>query len=358
MRYVNINYINVGGCIMNVTNLMNKDESNQLYWDITTFLNRKEIDSVSTKENYEAWLREFFIFMCSKDLPTITRDDIYSIRNVDVIRYQAYLTDRGYKAGTINTKLSAVKSLIDFLSRSDEKISLNTFKVDRVKGEAESYGSLTLEEIDAMLILVREQRNGEEKSLLIELALKTGIRLAALLSLQWSNITKDNESEDLWIVNVIDKGKSIDEKIIVNEFYTRICSLKREEMMDSKIFHLDKKTIQQSMKRLTEELEIDERRNITFHSLKKSGATYIYELTGDIKKAQDYCNHKNCGTTMNTYIKRKKDRSQSSNLLIGQQNSFDLSKLTKEELLKVVEESGNMTKIKMRNVASKLYPNK
>jgi integrase len=309
---------------------------------ITKFLNRLGSDSENTKVEYKRDIERFFKLMLGKDTNQLSIKDL-DIKKIDVEEYQTFLIKQGYKASSINRWIASVKSLYNSFEENGFKYTneqgeivyikaapLNVDKLDTAK-DSESYGMITHEEMKEMIRLANELPNGQEKSLMLELASVTSFRLDALVQLKWSDFRKEN---DTWVIKTIDKSKT-NEKSIRTDLYERLLATKT----DNKVFHMTAKTFERTIKTLATQIGIDDDRNITFHSIKKYGIMEVWMATGgDIIKTAEQGNHSSFETTKKYYMMFEKDYSTMPCLLIGQ--SVDISPLeemSKEELLKLIK---------------------
>lgn len=312
---------------------------NNVFSSITAFINDRGANSDNTKKAYETDIRQFFQMMRQKEVEHLKEADLI-FQHKDILRYKEELSNLYNSNTTVNRKLSTIKNLFEFLKIDHQGIRTEVFQVGRLKEKVNSYGVLSLDEAQKMIEVAKELPSGTEKSLIIELATFTSIRLTALLSLTWKNI---KNVDGFWIVSVYDKGEKLDEKPISNDLYTRLLVLKTDSY---KIFTLTDKTCQRAIKQLCEKIGInDEERNITFHSLKKVGVNWIIDATGDITKGAQQGNHSNIQTTFKHYRSKRKDFGSMAGILMS--NQVDLSPLedmNKEELIQLIQSSSLSTK--------------
>jgi integrase len=335
---------------MTMTNLvLMKNKS--VYDEIMTFINKKFINSENTASEYERDIRQFFNIMRNKTIEHLTENDLI-FKNSDIEFYQTRLaTDLNsgspYSPSTVNRKIATLKSLYNKLESNDYLVKSAWFNIDKVKGDSESYGIISLEEANKMIELVRNTKKGDIKSLLVEIAFKTSFRQNALLNLKWKDIKKIN---NVWVIQVVDKGKSVAEKPINDETYQRLLEIRSEE----RVFPLTKKTVINMMKWLREEMGLES--DITFHSLKKGGIDQVAEITdGNFEAMKEQGNHKSLETTMKYYRNKKKDFSNMACLQIGKDLEFEvLESLNKEQLLELIKVCNRGVQIQIINKAKDL----
>lgn len=337
----------------NIVLLQNK-ESKTVFNRIMNFLLDK--NSELTRTAYEEDIRDFFKSVIHKEVEELSVEDLSSFDEDDVVAYKNAMKI-AYSAGTINRKLSAMRSLYRKLSASRELresgVDSNVFNVENVKGEVNGYGSLTWEETKEMIERVKSYTHGDEKSLIIEFAAKTGFRIESILSITRDNFHYDDKN-DIWIVKIIGKHHKEDKKPIKPEFHDRIMA--NYNIEKESVFSLTGKTMRLTIRKLCEEMNIDSKRNITFHSLKKMGVNYILGHTGDIKAAQRYANHSNAATTLNAYAEMNEDLSEMPSLRMGEETDISILKnLSKRELLKLISESNETVKQRLVTDAKKNF---
>lgn len=322
---------------------------NTVYSDITTFLNDESF-SPRTKTEYLHDIKLFFSFMSKPDLPYLTHDHLH-IENSDVLRFRNFLIkDKKMKPTTVNRKIASLQSLYAYFRANKYEtkynIDTNVFKVKRLKGKSNSYGTISPEELNAMLHHVTKQVKGCEKKMFLLMASRTSIREAALLALTWDDITY-NQDHDCYIVRAIDKGEKERNQPISKQLYNDLIKLKELEYYKKNeyktIFSLSTNTLCAMMKTLCEEIGIFESRHVTVHSLRNYAANFIIESGGSLIDAQSQLGHSNIQTTYNHYIEKKRNYSQSAGIILDQNIPDDiLDNLTQEELLKLIKNKSDI----------------
>jgi integrase len=312
--------------------------------------------SVSTACEYKRDIERFFKLMLGKELNELVVRDL-DIKQIDIKAYRSFLVEHfGLKSSTVNRMIASVKSLYNSfeengLKYKDEDGVLNYIKsaplnIDKLStNDADSYGILDKEEIEEMIMIAMRGTNGEEKSLLIELASVTSFRLEALLSLEWSDFRKEG---DTWVVKNVDKGK-INEKSIRTDLYERLVAIKRKT--DNNVFHMTPRTVQRMIASIVEDMGIDPERNISFHSIKKYGIREVWLATGgDMIKTAEQGNHSSFETTKKYYLMFNKNYATMPSLLIGQEVDLTpIQEMSKEELLKLIESCGRDVQLALLN---------
>jgi integrase len=319
--------------------------------DIETFLRDKAINSENTAKAYAADIRDFFLYMRGKEFGQLTTDDL-RFEHGDILDYRLHLIEQEYGVSSVNRKMSAIKQVMDHLSRYERYsfLRVETFTVDKLKGEGESYGDFTFDEVLTMVELVKKQDKGMEKSILIDFAARTSFRLDSILEITWKAF---EVKEDKVLVTVIGKGKKRDVKPIPLSLYDNLLSLVRHG--SDKVFTLTKKTAQKAIRTLVKEMGLDQNRNLVFHSLKKVGPNWIMDTTGDIKKAAIQGAHKSIDTTYKHYINKNVNFDDMAGLNMGKEIDLSvLEGLTAEQLMLIIRQSNHSTKHDLVNVAKKM----
>ncbi len=330
-----------------------------VYNKICTYLN--DFKSANTRKSYEKNYKQFFKYMHNKELHELQESDL-RFKLDEVMEYRNFLKGL-YQNSSINHKIASLKALMDYLRSIELDVWPEAFALKRLdEFDSQTYGVLEWHEVEEMIERVKTHRNGLVKSLLIELAVKTSLRLKALLELKWSNFERVN---GVYRIVIVDKGK-LNESSVEAEFYERLLQIKQLGAKDTastankkdtdRLFTMDVKTCDRMIQRLREEMQIAPERNIVFHSLKKTGVDYVYNITdGDIMATAQQGNH-SMYTAMKSYIKKQRDPSKFGSLLVGKEVDLGvLSILSKEELIGLVKSCDKMTQLKIARSAEKLF---
>jgi integrase len=201
-----------------------------------------------------------------------------------------------YTNKSLNRKLSGIKNFIRYMAKKKliKDISfLGLVSSEKVKEK--HYGVLSINEIMDMVdwIMEHERELKLVKKYLVLFSLDTCIRKSAVLRLTWSDFL---EEDDVVLVKGIDKGNNEFRKKISKEFYNELLTIK-DESDDNRVFKIQPLAIQKLMDRYREFFKINPERNITWHSIRKSGVSFQFRLTKDILQAQKAAGHKNITTT-------------------------------------------------------------
>jgi site-specific recombinase XerD len=333
---------------------------------IASFLKKYALRSQNTVKNYEKHLELYFrVMRQGKSIDQLTYDDL-NIKRVDVRTFQSRLVDLGYLPSSVNVYVDTVKSFYEELTAMNEEeelglsISRTAFNIDRLKDpdkKSRARGVFHWDEVLKLMEEVKSKRKGLMHSILFELASITSFRYDALTKLKLSNFKKINN--EVYSVEVIDKGQKYDSKSIHTDFYERIvamhnemCATDSEYAENGFLFDTTLKTANNHIHAICETLGIDDKgRNLSFHSFKKCGMNEVYRLTNkDLRLTQQQGNHSSANTAIEMYLEDEKDPLKNPSLLIGKQ--IDLSgffSLPKEDMIRVIESLPRNVLIEIEN---------
>lgn len=327
--------------------------NNSTVWgNIQAWLQKCSNKSKNTAITYEKALRDYFMWLCGKRLEDLQPEDL-NVNGTTLIQYQNLLKEQ-FKGSTVNTKFGAIRSMYKFFEEDYQQINMGAFnKVDRFDEEedGESYGEIYYDELLQMMELVKNTYKGEEKSLLIEVAVTTSFRKSSLLNLKWSDIVYNPYSNMYEFPTYIKRNKDI--KGLKPEQYERLLKLK--ERNKEYVFGLATSTIQNMMDKLKEQLNIHPSRNITFHSFKNIAVNFAARELKDIDAAQIQGGHKSYATTKKYYIKANRNSANLPGVQIWE--DVDLKKiesLSRDQLLEVIKQTTNGCRREIITLAEKL----
>ncbi|MGG3890277.1 tyrosine-type recombinase/integrase [Metabacillus fastidiosus] len=336
-----------------------ESEGDIVYQNIIRFLDKKGRKSERTRVSYEKHIGDFFKVMRNKDIEDLKIRDI-QITLEDFEDFMQRMMDSKMIANkTINNITGTMRGLLQDLNlrtyngkKLIEDVSYLYVKdsIPKLNETTNSYGSLTVSEVKqiAELVIKEEKFEATSKRLFILFCLDTCARKTAALNIEWSNfIVYDDHVE----VRYTDKGGKEFKPKIKKEFYEELLQLKCESV--EKVFNFSSTAADDMFKRALSKLDIDEGRNIVFHSIRKAGAKYLYSITGDILYVQKVLGHSSPKTTM-VYIEVEEYG------VIGAVSStmnLDLdilNKISHEELLKVIKSCNSDMKLLLALQAKKI----
>ena len=353
---------------MEVVSKVQRGHFNSIGQKVMTFLNDE--NSKNTTETYQSHIEQFFLYMRGKELSQLAESDLY-FEHEQIVDYKADLlagrvptylkrNDRTKvkyvecAESTVNSKLSALRSLYDFLSISNKKIDPRVFKVKRVRQnevDINSSGYLSVPEALEMIELARrEYDDNNERSLMMEIAVFTSIRLDALHNLNINGRQKGKErcswivrENNEWIVYAIDKRGKLDKKPIDDELYDKIMEFAKE---DGSLWCLSQRTFQRTVEQLAEKMGLTER-HVTFHSLKAVAINWLLEQ-GLVVEATIQGNHNDMNTMWKSYANKVRNYSTMAGKQMRQQKDLSvLEGLSAEQLIEVIKQCGLSTQLEI-----------
>lgn len=159
--------------------------------------------SPNTRRTYVSALKNWAAFVgIKRDILAVTRDDV--VQWLDVLR------QRGCKDGTLNSYLSGIKSLYDWLITSgDVKMAdpCAKVKIARPIGIRAKPLALSREEAEYLLSLPsRHNRQGRKHFLIMVLQLVEGLRIQEVANLHWRDFKQDADGSHT--LDICCKGRS------------------------------------------------------------------------------------------------------------------------------------------------------
>lgn len=277
---------------------LNELENVQIYNQIQKFLKGHEYNSERTRSEYESDIRFFFREMKGKTLKN--EIEYLSLDNIqltldDFEDYRDILHEEGMSNKSINRRISPMKELMKYLA--GKKLVNDISFLLSIKSLPEtdnSYGVLeTWEVLEMARLASLEKDNAEIKRLMILLSLDTCIRKSALMSIKWTDFTIKEEGV---LIKWVDKGNKDFRQLISHEFYKDLLNIRVRGQKE--VFKIGKNATDDLMKRMRDKMNIPSERRIVWHSIRKTGVTFRYRLTGDILEAMKAAGHSRPDTTM------------------------------------------------------------
>lgn len=342
---------------MGLTNVINIYE-NGVYQDIQSFLNEMEMFNEKTSTTYERGIRDFFQIVKEKELEFVNSNDLNLEKN-DVEYFRQVLKKQGYSNLTINNKVTSLRRLLVNLKVIKNEFKQKKYDIDtdffdaikRLPENAESYDAFTVEEVlNLAELALEEKHNGLIKSLYIQFALDTCIRKEAILKLKWTNFHA-TESDEVQIVG-FDKYEKEYRKVINKAFYNELLKIKTNS---ENVFDINVRSIDVMMPRLIKKLNLNTDRKLAFHSIRKTGVTFIFRLTGDLKAAQKAANHKKASLTIETYVEEQDYGIQGAISMKYVNNQDILNNLTFEQYRVLINNLNTDTKLILTQKAKELF---
>lgn len=258
------------------------------------FIDYLDVDELTLK-TYKVGIRSFIDYLKTNNINNPTRNDVIAYRN--------YLRDN-YSSSTINTYISSVKALFRYLK-------LNNLYEDLAKDIKGAKYSTTPKK----QILTKEQAKMIYNSLtdlrercLFSLAITTGLRGIEISRAKLEDIKIHNGEYVLWI-----QCKKHDEKDeyvklskeVIQDINNYVGVRTNGYIFTSTSNHnkddgVTTTTLRRIIKGIFKRFDLDSD-TFSLHSMRRTGATFMYEQTKDIYKVQQVLHHKS-STTTSRYI--------------------------------------------------------
>lgn len=326
-----------------------------VYSHINTWLNSNATLSSNTTEGYERYIRMFFkTIRNGKKIEDLQPADL-KIDLPLMLEYQNLLVkSKKYKNSSINFMIDTIRSLYGYLKAIEYDVNTYIFReVKYLSDDTFHIGSLNPDEtLKLSEMALREKRNGLMKKAMILVAATTSIRKDAITHLKLSHIRKNNEIEGMYIIEddtLFDKGRMIC-KDLNGDIYDLLVEVHGSKQECESIFDISPSGIDQLMDRLCDKAGIDPKRRISFHSLKKTGVQWVYDVYG-LRAAQKQAGHASPETTSKSYL--KEERNLAANMFNQvDENIFD--ELSRDEMLVLLRSFGNGVGSQLRGKAKEI----
>ncbi len=315
------------------------------YNTIQTWLNR--FPSENTKKNYTNSITEYFFYKCGKELNQLHKDDIEYI-TVDGEKQKLMLSyadeykqhlKKKYSNNTVKNKLSAIRSLFEYLSQNDFDVKYNIFDLKFLEAHPESYDNIPFYLIDDFAkYALEEEYAGVELCNFILLSAQTSTRVEATLRIKKKDIKFDPRL-DLYLADVIDKGDKKRTVPIDKEIYEKIKEMTEGYKKDDHIFKTIKQDwINNKIKKIAKNFkELDEKR-IVCHSLRHSAAVFEMETTGNIDRVMQQTGHSSVEVCVKTYASSVINYNDRAGIRMRKKVDEEiLDKISKEDILRILK---------------------
>lgn len=343
-----------------ISNITSINVSN-VYNAILAYLDDVGGASDKTKTSYKYDIEQFFTYIRGKHINELSEADIY-VDRLQVNDYRNFLQRLSKKDGTprysnntINHKIDVLRSLYSGLPSYGYRVDKVPFELRPLPVRVKSIGFLTWDEVNEMAERVKKHKDGAEKSVIILLARQTSIRKDAILHVTWDNFQL---VDGVPVITVYDKGNVLVDTSFPEDLYEKLMRLKNEDSESTdRVFSIKSlRTLDNMIDALCDEMGIPEDRNISFHSLKKTGVNQAYvESNNDIKVAQQQAHHADPSVTLKTYLPMTKNYREMASYTMGR--GIDLSGLesmSKEEIIALIHKCSTNTKVEIADKSSKL----
>ena len=315
-----------------------------IYEEFEMFIKLKGQQSKNTAIKYNKEIKDFVEYRFGKEIKYLTLEEILKVTRNNLISFREYLLDKKLSNNTINGYISTLKSFFTHLrgtSKEYKEINLQVFKFPRLAAGKNRAGSVDFieGEIIAQAVFETEREKSLIKNLLIRTAIRTSLRVSALLDLRWSNFREEKDGH--YSIRKDDKtGESLNG--VHRNFYNELLKIKVDGK--DKIFDISYNTVCDTFERIKEYLGVPENRNVRFHSLRAIAPNWELQKTGDIVRAMRQSNHHSLKTFYDYYINSNENVSELAGVRMDEVTDLSiLDNLTKEQLLTIIKDSSEKT---------------
>lgn len=275
--------------------------------------------SKHTQRTYEDAIKDFFGVENIDDINLIM---LRSVDNTKIYEYVERCLQKGTGSSTIRNRISALRSLYNFLASNNPYIKTNPFKngyVTRLlSAKLEKDDNLpktemlTLEELQKIYSVIdTNTKIGKRDYLLIKLMANTGLRRHEICNIKLCNI---KESEGRWFIEVVGKGRKhriiqinqnlvkliedyTDKKLPCKDDSYLFTSLSNRKSKNGKI---DPQTVYDILSKYFKKAGII---NKSPHSFRHFWITNLIMNGAELQDVQYLVGHKNVNTTMRYFHK-------------------------------------------------------
>lgn len=335
-----------------VRGMTTKFDNDTVYNQISIFLRNRAKRSVNTAKKYEKDIRYFFRFVKNKEIEDLTEEDL-NITKADVAECQTHYASM-YSNSSTDGRFTALVSLYNFLEdRYDVKKSV--FKIDKLPDDSKKIGILSYDEVMRMIELAKyELYKANRKQAFLITALATGWRISMLLNIRPNDIRISEKDQNEVIIEpeYRDKGKQV-KKILHKKWYDMILAMNGTVSGDKPIFSLTRDDVYNMFERLLKQMNIDPRRKISPHSLRKTSANLEYLFSdGDIFAVTRHGNWSSPDIVYRHYAEEKK--SLTGVLLFEKFDEGVFEQLNRNELLELIKELPTEYQIHLKRKANEI----
>lgn len=302
--------------------------------------------SEKTQKEYLRNIEEFFQFIHNgKRIEELTKNEIENVLedgkftkmlNNHIISYKNHLLNKN-TASTARAKIAALSSLYSFFEGNGYNVNHLIFKVKFKKITPKSYDGLSVEHAKILAeMALLERYDAKELNAVILLAMQTSIRISALLSLKWSDIHPDPNS-NLYTVKLIDKRDEVVIRGFKKELYEKMIEFKSDSETVFSNLKVDK--VCKSIKRIAAKMGIPDHIRIVTHSFRHVAADFEMKDTGNIQKVLQQGGWKKAQTVIDHYTDKSVVLSELAGIRMMEEVNeqvFDL--VDKNELLAMLKE--------------------
>lgn len=267
--------------------------------------------SANTRAAYERDLRDFFgvVANAPKPSPQLVAEFLSLDRFAAVslvLKYKAYLLQKGLKPATINRRLAAIKSLVKFA----RKVGKCSYSLEDIEGEKnQAYRDTTGIGVDVFKRVLKQCDRSTLK----------GLRDYAILHLFWSNALRRNEVASLDIKDfdpsnktlaIVGKGQAQKQIVTISEATTQVISTwlnaRKTITPDSPLFvavsynRNGHRITGDALRQLVEGYcrKAGVTKKMSPHRIRHSSITHALDEANDVRRVQKLSRHKKIETVL------------------------------------------------------------
>jgi len=260
------------------------------------FLKTEKGYSEHTLKNYAIDLREFFAFLGTRSLETVTY--------LDVRAFLAVLKDKNYSKSSIARKLACIRSCFKYLARENVIQTNPAAGIQTPKRDKRLPDFLNQEEM-ANLLDAPSKGSWEEKrdKAIMEMLYSSGLRVSELVGLNQADVDLSGG-----LLRVRGKGKK--ERIVpvgrvaitaIKNYFEAKSPRDAGDSLEKPVFknrlggRLTDRSIRRMIIKYTRRIALA--KDVSPHMLRHSFATHMLDRGADLRSVQELLGHENLSTT-------------------------------------------------------------
>ena len=256
----------------------------QLKKEFLEYLEIEKGRAVKTVENYDRYLKKFFLFAKIGDPRDISEDVVR--------KYRLYLNRASLDKNTQNYYVIALRMFLKYLAKRNIE-SLDAEKIELAKLPQRELDLLSSEDLERLL----DAPKGTSAKILrdkaiLELFFSTGLRISELCNLKIDDVNLKRDE-----FSVRGKGGKIRVVFLSDRAKTAIQNYleKRGNVENDQLFPMTPRSIQRMIKKYAIAAGISKK--VTPHVLRHSFATDLLQNGADLRSVQAMLGHANISTT-------------------------------------------------------------
>ena len=285
--------------------------------------------SVQTRQAYAKYLRDFFTFIANSDPTPELVGEFLALEQFDalalVLNYRQHLINKGLKESTVNRRLAAIKSLVNYARTIGRcKFTLADIKNEKVRRYTDTSGIPTDQMKTLLELCDRTTLKGKRDYAIFRLLWSNALRRGEISNANVTDLDIDNRC--LWIQG---KGRGTDKEKIelglatldaIQDWLTARGRVRKTAPLFctldycTKGHRLSGEAIYTIVRELAEKAKIKKR--LSPHRIRHSSITAALDATGgDVRRVQKLSRHHDLNTLMIYDDNRQNAQGEITNLL-------------------------------------------